>query len=136
MCVCVCVCVFLAFRSCLWPLLLFQLSFCKYRFLSLALVFGSCLTFTFYFCFSFLIYGFYLAFISCFCLSYFFFWLLSGSHFSLLSFTFHLWVKTHYGEPMATNVVFIISLFHNVKLESLFQNCKHSPLKLRICGFQ
>jgi hypothetical protein len=48
-----------ASRSCLWPLLLFQLSFCRSRFLSLALVFGLL---SFYFCFSFLIYGFYLAF--------------------------------------------------------------------------
>jgi len=46
------------------------------------------------------------------------------------------WVKTHYGWPKATNVVFIISHFHSVKLESLFQNCKHPPLKVRICGFQ
>jgi len=125
-----------AFRSCLWPLLLFQLSFCRYRFLFLALVFDSFLTFASYFYFSFLIYGLYLAFISCFCLSYFFFWLLSSFHFSLLSFTFHLWVKAHYSEPMAMDVVFIISLFHNVKLESLLQNCKHSPLKQKICGFQ
>ncbi len=64
------------------------------------------------------------------------FWLLLGSHFSLLSFTFHLWVKTHYGGPKVTDVVFIISLFHSAKLESLFQNRKHSPLKQKICGFQ
>jgi hypothetical protein len=121
------------FRSCLWPLLLFQLSFCRYRFLPLALIFGSCLAS--YFCFSFLIYYFYLVFTSCFCLSYFFFWLLLGSHLSIPSFIFHLWVKAHYGEPMATDAVFIINLFHNVKLESLFQNCKHFPLKLKICGF-
>ncbi len=61
------VCVYFAFafasRSCLWPLLLFQLSFCRSRFSSLALVLGS------YFCFSLFIYGFSLAFTSCFCLS-------------------------------------------------------------------
>jgi hypothetical protein len=106
----------------LWLLLLFQFSFWKSRFSSLALVFGSCLAFTSYFYLSFLIYGFYLAFVS-------FFWLLSGFHFSLLYFTFCLWVKAHYGGPNATNVVFINSLFHNVKLESLFQNYKHSPQK-------
>jgi hypothetical protein len=44
-------------------------------------------------------------------------------------------MKGHYGGPKATDVVFIISLFHNVKLKSLFQNHKHSPLKLKICGF-
>jgi len=33
------------------------------------------------------------------------------------------------------DVVFIISLFHSVKLESLFQNRKHPPLKQKICGF-
>ncbi len=60
-----------ASRSCLWPLLLFQLSFCKSRFSSLALVFGSCLTFGSYFYFSFFVYGFNLAFASCFCFSFF-----------------------------------------------------------------
>jgi hypothetical protein len=126
------VCVFFfAFvsRSCLWPLLLFQLSFCRSRFSSLALVFGYCLAFASYFCFLLFIYGFYLAFISC-------FWLLSSFHFLLLSFIFCLWVKAHYIGPKATDVVFIISLFHNVKLKSLFQNHKHSPLELIIYGFQ
>jgi len=118
-----------ASRSCLWPLLLFRLSFCKSRFSSLALVFGSCLAFAFYFYFSFFVYGFYLAFTSC-------FWLLLSFHFSLLSFMFRLWVKTHYGGPKVIDVVFIISLFHSAKLESLFQNCKHCPLRLKICGFQ
>ncbi len=64
------------------------------------------------------------------------FWLSLGSHFSLLSFIFCLWVKAYYSGPKLTDVVFIISHFHNVKLESLFQNHKHSLLKLRICGFQ
>ncbi len=64
------------------------------------------------------------------------FWLLLNSHFSLLSFTFRLWVKTHYDGPKVIDVVFIISPFHNVKLKSLFQIRKHSPLKVRICGFQ
>ncbi len=108
-----------ASKSCLWPLFLFQLSFCKSRFSSLALVFGSCLTFVSYFCFSFFVYGFYLAFASCFCLTSCF-WLLSNSHFSLLFFIFHLWVKAHYSGPKVIDVVFIISHFHNVKLESLF----------------
>jgi hypothetical protein len=45
-------------------------------------------------------------------------------------------VKARYGEPNAVDVVFIINPFHSVKLESLFQNHKHSPLKLKICGFQ
>jgi hypothetical protein len=45
-------------------------------------------------------------------------------------------VKARYGEPKIVDVVFIISPFHSVKLESLFQNHKHPPLKLRICGFQ
>ncbi len=48
--------------SCLWPLLLFQFSFCKFGFSSLALVFGFWLAFASYFCFSFFVYGFYLAF--------------------------------------------------------------------------
>jgi len=61
---------YFASRSCLWPLLLFQLSFCKSRFSSLALVFGSCLAFGSYFYFSFFVYGFYLAFASCFCFSF------------------------------------------------------------------
>jgi hypothetical protein len=37
------------YTSCLWLLLLFQFSFCKSRFPSLVLVFGSCLAFTSYF---------------------------------------------------------------------------------------
>jgi hypothetical protein len=64
------------------------------------------------------------------------FWLSSGFHFSLLSFIFCLWVKAHYNGPKLTDVLFITSHFHNVELESLFQNHKHSLLKLRICGFQ
>jgi len=64
------------------------------------------------------------------------FWFLSGSHFSFLSFSFCLRVKAHYNGPKLTDVVFIINHFHNVKLESLFQNHKHSFLKLKICGFQ
>jgi hypothetical protein len=59
-----------------------------------------------------------LAFASCFCFKFFLL--------ALVLFSF----------PKATNVVFIINLFHIVKLESLFQNCKHSPLKLTTCGFQ
>jgi hypothetical protein len=50
------------FRSCLWPLLLFRFSFCKFRFSSLALVFGFWLAFASYFCFPLFVYGFYLAF--------------------------------------------------------------------------
>jgi hypothetical protein len=114
----------------LWPLFLFQLSFCKSRFSSLALVFGSCLAFTSYFCFSLFIYGFSLAFTSCFCLSL----LAFGSCRVFISFfylfIFCLWMKAHYIGPKATDVVFIISFFHNVKLKSLFQNHKHSPLKI------
>ncbi len=64
------------------------------------------------------------------------FWLLLNSHFSLLSFIFRLWVKAHYGGPKVIDVVFIINPFHSVKLESLFQNRKHPPLKVKICGFQ
>ncbi len=45
-------------------------------------------------------------------------------------------VKAHYSEPKTVDVVFISSPFHSVKLESLFQNRKHPPLKLKICGFQ
>jgi hypothetical protein len=56
-----------AFTSYLWPLLLFQLSFCRSRFSSLALVFGFCLAFASCFYISFFIYGSYLAFASCFC---------------------------------------------------------------------
>jgi len=69
-------CVFLfafASRSCLWPLLLFWFSFCKFGFSSLALVFGFCLAFASYFCFSFYVYGSYLAFTSSFCFSLFVF---------------------------------------------------------------
>jgi hypothetical protein len=58
-----------ASRSCLWPLLLFQLTFCRSKFSSLALVFGFCLAFASYFYFSFFLYGSYLAFTSCFCFS-------------------------------------------------------------------
>jgi hypothetical protein len=68
-------------RSCLWPLLSFQFSFCKFRFSSLALVFGFFLVFAYYFCFLFFIYGFYLAFASCFCFSLFVF----GFHQVLIS---------------------------------------------------
>jgi hypothetical protein len=112
----------------LWPLLLFWFSFCKFRFSSLALVFGFCLAFGFYFFFPFFVYGYYLAF-AC-------FWFSLGSHFSFLFFTFRLWVKAHYNGPKLIDVVFIINHFHNVRLESLFQNHKHSFLKLKICGFQ
>ncbi len=83
------------------------------------------------FCFLllFFVYGSYLAFTFC-------FWFSSGSHVSFLSFSFCLWVKAHYNGPKLMDVVFIINHFHNVKLESLFQNQKHSFLKLKICGFQ
>ncbi len=47
-------CFLFASRSCLWPLLLFRFSFCKFGFSSLALVFGFCLAFASYFCFSFM----------------------------------------------------------------------------------
>jgi hypothetical protein len=42
------------------------------------------------------------------------FWLSSSSHFSFLSFTFRLWVKAQYNGPKLTDLVFIISHFHNV----------------------
>jgi len=58
-----------AFRFCLCPLLLFRLSFCKSRFSSLTLVFGSYLAFASYFYFSFFVYGSYMAFAFCFCFS-------------------------------------------------------------------
>jgi hypothetical protein len=70
--------------------------------------------FVFYFFFSFFIYGSYLAFASSFCFSFFVFPLSSSSHFSLLSFTFRLWVKAHYNGPKLMDVVFIINHFHNV----------------------
>ncbi len=44
--------------------------------------------------------------------------------------------KVHYNEPKMVDMVFIISLFHSVKLESLFQNRKHPPLKQKNWGFE
>jgi hypothetical protein len=74
-------------------------------------ILGFSFWFLFSFCFLllFFVYGSYLAFASSFC-----FQLSSGSHFSLLSFTFCLWVKAHYNGPKLMDVVFIISHFHNV----------------------
>ncbi len=133
-----CVCVFFfafASRSCLWPLLLFWLSFCKFRFSSLALIFGFFSAFASYYFFhfsfmavtwfSFLVFVSLFVFGSCQVLIFHF-------YFSF----FCLWPKTHYNGPKVTNVMFIISPLHSVKLESLFQNREHSPLKQKICGFQ
>ncbi len=87
-----------ASRSCLWPLLLFQLSFCRSRFLSLALVFGYCLAFTFVFHFSFM--AFTQLLVLCFCLSYFFLlvrikflFFISFFHFSLMGESTLQWTK-------------------------------------------
>jgi hypothetical protein len=91
-------------------LLLFWLSFRKFRFSSLALVFGFflafILTFVFRFLFmavtwfSFLVFVSFFVFGSC---------QVFNSHFYFLA-------KTHYNGPKVINLVFIISPFHSVKL--------------------
>ncbi len=49
--------------------------------------------------------------------------------------TYVIKVTTHYNGLKVVDVVSIISPFHSVKLELLFQNGKTFPLKLRICEF-